>query len=344
MKKLTQLELVAGVSLTGIIPFWNKRSKYYVPNINKILVSFYQIYKSKSLSLAVLLRRFRKELKLPQTVEIYLDNGAFSFIKQNTFPPEKEYVKYVRRLNPSWYPVPADFIPHPKEDKETQYEKFLKTMEFNRKYIDEGFVPVVHAGLFFERFLEEIKKLNPNPQHLAIGGLVPHMLLSKNGSREVVINTLKVIRKEFPKTKIHIFGIGGITSIYLLKLARVDTFDSIGWRVRAAWGIIQIPTVGERQIVPKPEGQGWSIPYPTEEEREILKRCQCPVCRKGKAHLLSEKSSEGFKARAVHNLYALQEELRIVNSFTKKEELLFYIDNHIKSRPIKKLVERLVKD
>jgi len=342
MGELRKLHLVAGISLSGMIPFWKKSYSYYISSIDKILISFYQIKKSKIFNQISSERDLKNLLKLSKNIKLYVDNGAFSFIKKGKFPNDKEYIKFIENVKPHWYPIPADFIPHPSEDKDIQFEKFLKTMEYNKKYMDKGYTPVIHAGLFFENFLTEIKKINPSPRRLAIGGLVPHMLLSKNGSREIVIKTLKIIRKEFPSTEIHVFGIGGITTVYLLKLANIDTFDTMGWRIRAVWGIIQIPGKGERQIVPKEEDKGWKIPYPDEDDWKILKSCKCPVCRKGKHNLLRKKNFDGFEARAIHNLYVISQEVKKLNKFKNKKSLFNYIEGHVKNKFILKLTERLI--
>jgi len=336
----TKLNFVCGVLLSNPLPFWRKDYRYHLPQIDKILISFYEIHRSKKLRKIFENSLYDNKLKFPKHLKIFLDNGAFSFIKKGE-ENIKDYIEFVKKVKPYWYPIPMDYIPHPSEDKETQFEKFKKTMEINKKYMDKGFVPVIHAGIFFEKFVEEIKKVNSHPEKIAIGGLVPHMLLSRNGSREVVINVLKHLRKEFPRTNIHVFGIGGITTIYLLKLAQVNSFDSVGWRVRAAWGIIQIKGFGERQIMLR--DKGWKVPQISEEEKEFLKKCKCPICSKNLQDLMKEKSIEGFEARAIHNLYTLSEEITYINTLKTKKHLLDYIDVTIKSSFIKKIVEKFIK-
>jgi len=342
MENLRKLHLVAGISLTGIIPFWRKNYSYYISNIDRILISFYQIKRNKNLSQISSEKEFKRLLKISKSIKLYIDNGAFSFVKSGKFPNVEEYIAFIEKIKPYWYPIPADFIPHPSETKEVQFEKFLKTMEYNKKYMDKGYTPVIHAGIFFEKFISEIKKIDPTPPKLAIGGLVPHMLLSKNGSRDIVIETLKNIRKEFPNTEIHVFGIGGITTVYLLKLTSIDTFDTIGWRIRAAWGIIQIPGKGERQIVPKDKNKGWKIAYPDKEDWEILNKCKCPICKQAKHNLLQKKDFSGFEARAIHNLYVISQEVKKINRFKTKNELFKYIEKHIKNKFILRLSEKLL--
>ncbi len=340
MAKFRKLNFVCGILLSSSIYFWRKDYRYFLPQIDKILISFYEIYKRKKFRKIFKESLYDNELKFPKHLKIYLDNGAFSFVKKGK-ENIRDYIEFVKKVKPYWYPIPIDYIPHPSEDEETQFEKFRKTMEMNKKYMDKGFIPVIHAGLFFEKFVEEIKKINPYPEKIAIGGLVPHMLLSKNGSRNVAIEVLKNLRKEFPETDIHVFGIGGITTIYLLKLAQVDSFDSIGWRVRAAWGIIQIKGYGERQIMLREKG--WKVPPLSEEEEELLKRCKCPVCSRNLHNLMKEKSNEGFEARAIHNLYTLTEEIDYINTLESREYLLDYIDTTVKSSLIRKIIEKLTR-
>lgn len=337
---MKKLEFVCGVQISAnYVPFWDRNSPYYIEGINSILLSYYNLIKRKSVYKVFSDKKHRKEFGFEKKVKFFLDNGSFSFIKRSISIDPEEYLRFVRKLKPYWYPIPQDFIPHPNEDKNVQREKLIKTMEMNRRYYEHGCVPVIHAGIFLEEFIKELKDMDRDLKKIAIGGLVPHMLLSKNGSRNVVLTSLRHIRKEFPNAKIHVFGIGGVTTIHILKLLEIDSFDSIGWRVRAARGIIQLKGMGERQVAYL---GSWKVPPISKKDKELLKKCKCPICSQSKQSLLKKNKSIGFEARAVHNVFVLKQEIDRINSFKSKKHYYKYIEQSLKSSYMKRIIYDII--
>jgi hypothetical protein len=153
-------------------------------------------------------------------LRVYLDNGAFSCLLRGTEPDVEEFREFVRATTPAWYPVPADFIPRPSDSKRRQRTLFERTIAVLEAHADGGFCPVVHAGPWLDHYLEAIRRLG-RTTHLAIGGLVPHLLNSPGAARRETIARMKRVRKEFPGT-IHAFGLGGIVTLHMAAALEVE--------------------------------------------------------------------------------------------------------------------------
>jgi 7-cyano-7-deazaguanine tRNA-ribosyltransferase len=161
------LDIVAGISLKNLHPrVWDKASPYYLPGLHAIMVSyadFCAMPQRKKLAMEKGLHRY---LGVPKQVRIYLDNGSFYFIGRDGDSPITEYEQFVRSAKPDWYPIPRDYIPTPKMRKAEQERCFTQTMEVNRAYDYDGYVPVVHISRFLEKYTSAIKasaKLSAKP-------------------------------------------------------------------------------------------------------------------------------------------------------------------------------------
>ncbi len=188
---------------------------------------------------------------IPKEVKVYLDNGAFSFIKKQQEIPIEEYQEFVEAAKPDWYPIPQDFIPTPKMTWEEQEKCFQKTMKMNLEHHHGDFVPVVHISNFLEQYIEEIvshKRLSKKT-HIALGGIVPNLLRApKAMPHQNIIDRLTHFRDKFKDKKLHVFGIGGTATLHIAALLGINSVDSTGWRNRAARGLIQLPGTGDRIV------------------------------------------------------------------------------------------------
>jgi len=77
-----------------------------------------------------------------QRMLVYLDNGSFAYWRKGIEPPIDDYVEFVTECRPDWYPIPADYIPHPQLTSVEQKLLFNKTMQINLEYTGQGFVPI----------------------------------------------------------------------------------------------------------------------------------------------------------------------------------------------------------
>jgi hypothetical protein len=305
------MEVVAGLSLKNIHPrVWEPKSPYYLRELTAIMVSYADFQQMPAKRRAVISQGLRRYLGVPEHVSVYLDNGAFYFASKGGEPAAREYRHFIEKTNPDWRPVRFDAIPTPQMPWQTQLACFRRTMEINRRCQQDGYVPVVHAGRYLWRYLDEIES-NPRlaaKECIALGGLVPNLLRSpKAATYSSILEDLIAIRRRFPDKRIHVFGIGGTATLHLTALLGFDSVDSSGWRNRAARGIIQLPGAGERIVA---ELGNWRGRRPSKEEWTDLKKCRCPACKEYGVRGLRASGIDGFSHRATHNLWVLLEEAK----------------------------------
>ncbi|GAB4323324.1 MAG: hypothetical protein Kow0091_30680 [Geminocystis sp.] len=341
------MQIVAGFGLRGIKPrVWDPTSPHYLKDLQAVMISYADFHKMPSQRKKAMEKGLHEHLGVPQNVKFYLDNGAFSFVKNDQEVPVKEYAEFVRGAKPDWFPIPQDFIPIPKMTLEEQEECFNKTMNMNFRYYQGDYVPVVHISNFLKQYIEKIinSKALSNKPYIALGGIVPNLLrASKAIPHKQIIDNLIHFRQQFPDKKLHIFGIGGTSTLHLAGLLGINSVDSSGWRNRAARGLIQLPGTGDRIIAQLGKWRGRII---SNEEEERLKECQCPACKKNGLEGLKIAGAEGFYNRATHNLWVLLEEARLIEEhlhILKDYETWYqkHLDNTIYRPLIKELIQEL---
>lgn len=241
---------------------------------------------------------------------MYLDNGAFYFGRQAEAAPIAEYEEFVNRAKPDWKPIPRDFIPFPAATWQRQLGCMTRTMNVNRAYRHNGYVPVVHIGRFLETYTAQLgaDRRFAAKRHVALGGIVPNLLRKPAAiPYSDVLAGLRHVREALADKVIHVFGVGGTATLHLVSLLGFDSADSSGWRNRAARGIVQLPGCGERLVA---DLGRWRGREPSAEEWAKLRRCRCPACRQHGTDGLRASRLHGFRCRATHNLWVLLEEER----------------------------------
>ena len=307
------MQVVAGLSLKNIHPrVWDPASPWYLKELKAIMVSYADFRQMPARRRAAMRRGLREYLGVPESVSIYLDNGAFYFASKGGEPGARGYRRFIQKAKPDWRPVRFDAIPSPQMSWQTQLACCRRTMKINQLYQRDGYVPVIHAGRYLGRYLEAIES-NPGlaaKEWIALGGLVPNLLRTPKAAKySSILDDLIAVRDRFPKKRIHVFGIGGTATLHLAALLGFDSVDSTGWRNRAARGIIQLPGSGERIVA---ELGNWRGRRPSKEERAQLEKCRCPACRQSGLRGLRSGGISGFSHRATHNLWVLLEEARWV--------------------------------
>lgn len=306
--------VVAGLSLKNLKPrVWDSASPNYLPNLAAIMVSYAEFHNTARWRSQAMEQGLRTFLGIPESVKIYLDNGAFALLRRGGDVPHAAYEAFVAAARPDWYPVPRDYIPAPSMDAKTQQDYFDRTMAVNQLYGHDGFIPVVHVGAHLTAYLDALladQRLRAKPS-LALGGIVPNLLRAPRALpyRSIIENLVQVRQYAMGK-QLHVFGIGGTATLHLAALLGIDSLDSSGWRNRAARGLIQLPGKGDRIVA---ELGGWRGRRLDHAETKVLATCPCPAC----SHLglagLQLAGVEGFCHRATHNLWTLLEEAKQIS-------------------------------
>jgi 7-cyano-7-deazaguanine tRNA-ribosyltransferase len=341
--------VVAGLSLKNLQPrVWDPASPFYLPGLQAVMASYADFHKMRARRHRAMEIGLRAYLGVPEAMEVYLDNGAFYFSSQKGGAPLKEYEEFVEKAHPNWRPIPQDYIPLPSMSRQMQRSCFDRTMDVNRNYQHNGYVPVVHIGKHLEQYTECIisdERLSQK-KSIALGAIVPNLLRRpKAMAYNDVLAGLRHVRKVFAGKKIHVFGVGGTATLHLTALLGFDSVDSSGWRNRAARGIVQLPGSGERMVAAL---GNWRGRQPSEMEWEVLRRCECPACQQHKVAGLKANKLHGFSCRATHNLWVLLEENRWleknIGAGTYRRNYLRRLDNSTYRPIIDDLLDLLEQD
>lgn len=338
------MQIVAGLSLNNFKPrVYDPTSPYYLPDLQAVMVSYAEFDKSLRRRQSAMAQGLHAYLNVPPSTEVYLDNGAFSFIKQNREVPRQAYEDFVAQAKPSWYAIPQDYIPTPLMSDADQIDCLQRTMAVNVSYRHDGYVPVIHISRQLNRYLQELQadeQLLQNKPRVALGGIVPNLLkMSKAMKPERVLQSVKQVRAALSDKQLHVFGVGGIATLHLAALLGIDSVDSAGWRNRAARGIIQLPGRGERIAA---NLGSWRGREPTKEEWTILEGCPCPACQQFGLEGLKLSKIEGFCNRATHNLWTLLDEARQINDHLTAGTYTEWYKDHVQNSSYLPLIQQVV--
>lgn len=334
------MQIVASLNLNKNPRVWNPESPYYLPNLNAVMVSYADFDKAPVLRQRVMEQGLRTYLNLPDTTGIYLDNGAFSFLRREKEVPREEYEEFVEKAAPDWYAIPQDYIPAPRMSDEEQLTCLQRTMQVNQNYRHDGYVPVIHISRHLDEYLRQLQadeRLLQDKQAVALGGIVPNLLkMPKAMKPENVLNSVRQVRAELADKQLHVFGVGGIATLHLAALLGVDSVDSAGWRNRAARGIIQLPGRGERIVA---NLGNWRGRKPDEPEWEVLRNCPCPACQEFGVETLQVSGMPGFCCRATHNLWTLLDEARQIDEHLVNGTYEAWYGQHVENSTYKPLID-----
>lgn len=336
--------IVAGLNLKSLEPrVWDKRSPYYLPDLKAVMVSYAEFHRMRAMRRRAMERGLHASLGIPKRIKIYLDNGAFYFSRNKLATSVKEYEEFVTDAHPDWRPIPQDFIPSPSMTLRQQRSCLTRTMRVNVDFQHDGYVPVIHISRVLQEYVSHLKankRLAAKPS-LALGAIVPNLLRAPNAlSHSEILECLISIRQEFAGKSIHVFGIGGTSTLHVAALLKMDSVDSSGWRIRAARGIIQLPGSGERVIIQLGSWKGREL---SKQEKKKLLDCECPACQREGIKGLKAKASRGFRNRATHNLWTLLKEAKWIEKHLRKNSYQESYKDHLDNTIYRPLIDLLVK-
>ena len=225
-----------------------------------------------------------------------------------------------------------------------------------KENLDCDLVPVIHGYSFaqlrnFARRVKEIYKDNTNsdPKWVGLGSMVPLLRLFRGvgsiprdssksllSSSEFLFAAIAFIKKLFPKSFLHVFGVGGTTTMQLVYAAGADSLDSVGWRLKAAHGAVQLVGISDRFLSPRINKTRKML---EKENIKKFKRCECGI----KPHSLKQLDSS-FTLRAKHNAYIYSQEfLRINKQAPINDQCVLDAKKHLRTSPLKKHIPFIIK-
>ena len=336
------MQIVASLRLNTRPKVWDPTSPDYLSELKAIMVSYADFDSRPVLRRRVMEQGLHTYFNAPKTTRIYLDNGAFSFLKRDKEVSRHDYEAFVAKAKPDWYAIPRDYIPTPRMNDEEQLACLQRTMRVNTFYRHDGYVPVIHISRRLDEYLRQLQadtQLRCKPR-IALGGIVPNLLRMPQAMAPYqVLDSVRRTREALADKHLHVFGVGGTATLHLIALIGIDSADSSGWRNRAARGIIQLPGRGERIVA---NLGNWRGRTPDEPEWEWLKTCPCPACSMHGAEGLRINGMEGFCNRAIHNLWTLVDEAKQIDTHLADGTYSTWYRNHVQNSTYLPLIRQAV--
>lgn len=247
--------------------------------------------------------------------KLFLDNGAYTATRLS-MKLDPERVKTIQECIDPDYTIPLDFPFLPGSPRLLMIKRWKATkvniMEWQETTTLKGLIPMLHAwGV--NSLIRNVKWLQKyaDTTCVGLGSIVSHGFDEYRGffgdrqpRKELVdmlITAVQVVH-EYSDFEIHVAGFG--SSPLMLNLgyySGINSTDTTGYKRKAAFGKISLPGKSDRHI--GREGATWGTQKLKKEERDLLRQCRCPICRKDQTLLWKH-----WKARAIHNKYVLQQE------------------------------------
>ncbi|MGH2370986.1 MAG: hypothetical protein ACRDI2_22640 [Chloroflexota bacterium] len=337
--------IVAGLTIKNLHPrVWDSTSPYYLSDLRAVMVSYAEFHQMPARRHQAMQLGLRVYLDLDERVAVYLDNGAFQFLNKGGEVPRVEYEAFVHAARPDWYAVPQDYIPTPSMTDTEQLECLRRTMEVNRSYRHDGYVPIVHASPHLDTYLNQLQsdeRLRGKPR-VGLGGLVPNLLRAPKAVPYAnVLQSMRQVRARLADQQVHVFGIGGTATLHLAALLGMNSIDSSGWRNRAARGLVQLSGRGDRIVA---ELGNWRGRRVDKAEEVLLDACRCPACRQFGLDGLRASGTHGFCNRATHNLWTLLQESQQVADHLAAGTYVTWYGRHLQNSIYLPLVQRAASD
>ncbi|MEM4729637.1 MAG: tRNA-guanine transglycosylase [Thermoplasmata archaeon] len=274
---------------------------------------------------------------------IMMDSGGFLFQKKNNLDiSPRTILNLYHEINPE-IGVILDHPLNPSAPSYINYYRWKRTINNTIfMYQNNGtsiLMPVLHGYTLrkIRNTCKEIKRIDDNPELIGLGSLVPLVFRSKSmhnfgNSMYFIVDAIKLVRNEFPKAFLHVFGIGSTTSMHLMFSLGVDSIDSIGWRLKAAYGRIQMPGIGDRYLIKHPNGRR----VINKKEMKALSRCKCPICKDLSIDKQINILDNSFKKRALHNAWVFIEEQKMFKRAIDEKKSKAFINCRLKNSPFLK--------
>jgi queuine/archaeosine tRNA-ribosyltransferase len=235
---------------------------------------------------------------MEHTGHVFLDSGGYQFQRKEAVQITAEDVlNLYEKVSPDIGAV-LDVPLNPLDTPARNWRRWQKTLEHTAYMYQNNdsctLVPVIHTYNIsaVHRRYEQLHNIFPNPLIVAIGSLVPFMRGSYIGKRftrsdstlsvtcqrwQFIVRLVLKVRDLFKNATLHVFGAGSLSTIYILFLLGVDSFDSGSWRMKAAYGSIILPGSPERY--PSSAVDRVRIRRQlSKHDQALLELCECPVC------------------------------------------------------------------
>lgn len=308
-----------------------------------VLISFGDAIQRSSYKQRFFNKRLRETLGI--TGPIMVDSGGFALLDR------PHLTCALADLRAIYDEVPADIVvslDHPptthanKEQRARLRKRTLRNYQHLREIaMPERLMPVVHGHSWDEllRSCESIKSVCSHPRYVGLGGLVPLLRSggtpagfnyrrsdgTTGGSADWVADSLAIVRRAFPRSLVHAFGVGSaVTAIGMMTLG-ADSVDSMSWRRAANFGAILLPGRAERFPTLRTD-RVRSRPVLSEDDLKLLSLCRCPVCRPGRSlEEVTKALSSCYETRAIHNAWTVMSEVAAFREAVRTDSVVQFV-------------------
>jgi len=307
-------------------------------NIRGLMINAYEIIKAKKSQERIFKEGIHKYLSFDGIV--FMDSGGFLIQKNQNFEIELEDIIEIYKKSFPDLKVTLDYPFSPLSTHNRNMKNWTTTLRNYERIYDvfPDAMPVIH-GYTKKQIQKACKELQQyESDYIGIGSLVP-LMRSIKGTKEIgrmsgfnhsknydtrrfIIDTIKYVRKKFPERLLHIFGIGSASTMHLMFSLGVDSIDSMGWRLKAAHGAVQIPFTADR-FLSSLNGKRRNRPVFSNKEKEIFDDCECGIHEEFDYETIDTK----FEPKAIHNAFVfLEENLQALKEIRKMNYFEFVSD------------------
>jgi len=323
--------LFLGTILNGKPEPWKYFESRKIPvEVPGMIINAYEILKSETRKKNIFELGIKEYLGFSNT--LFMDSGGFLIQKNQKFDISVDDVLEVYRKTSADIIVTLDHPFSPILSAEENLNNWKKTIE-NWEVMREIFpniMPVIHG--YTKNQLENACDIISSYEAplVGLGSLVP-LMRSIEGTKEIgvksgfnnsdgystkkfVVDAVKFVRSKFPERLMHVFGIGSASTMHLMFSLGVDSLDSMGWRLKAAYGAVQLPFSADR-FLSSLNGKRGKRPLLSEEEIKEFNACKCGVHNEYEYDDIDVK----FEPKAIHNAYVfIMENLKAKTEINNK--------------------------
>jgi len=283
---------------------------------------------------------------------IFMDSGGFAFQKRDKMDLDPGIILELYEISKPDIAAVLDHPLDPSQPTRVNNGRWFKTLK-NTKYMLENdgsvlLMPILHGYTLkdLKKACGEVKKISDSPKFIGLGSLVPLLFNAKGTNRnkgglKFVMDAIRLIREEFPDSLLHAFGVGSSQSMHFMFALGVDSLDSVGWRLKAAYGVIQLPGVGDRHLTPR---NSKKRPFIRGREKELLASCECPFCQGKTLKERIQGLDSSFYSRSLHNAWIFLNEQEKFHQALKEGCIKSFIESRLKKGMFSKAVRYLIND
>jgi len=246
----------------------------------------------------------RKKLGLPRSLTLWMDSGGYQIFTGKLSEKEVSVERVLRYQELSDCDIAFTLdVPN---DLERTYHNAVKALELRKREDMSLYATIQHVFDYSSAALMTKNLDKYSFDGIAIGKLAPKKF-SLIQRAEIILGVVRNTKKP-----LHCLGFSGVEAPYLAAILGVSSFDSMTY-LRAA--------INRQYIIPFFFGQMFNvgkIDLKKAWKRYILKEeppCFCPVCSNvDSLDYFSQKGSTPGAMLALHNLFAMLSEVRLIDN------------------------------